>query len=47
MKIQISEDVKRALDRSGLFVTTPRGLVDVKVKLKYTQFQHSLIIALY
>ncbi|XP_053609930.1 receptor-type guanylate cyclase gcy-1 isoform X1 [Plodia interpunctella] len=32
MKIQISEDVKRALDKSGNFVTTPRGVVDVKGK---------------
>ncbi|CAG4971045.1 unnamed protein product [Colias eurytheme] len=32
MKIQISEDVKRALDRTGYFVTTPRGMVDVKGK---------------
>ncbi|KAI8437089.1 hypothetical protein MSG28_010445 [Choristoneura fumiferana] len=32
MKIQISDDVKRALDRTGQFVTTPRGVVDVKGK---------------
>ncbi|XP_013145030.1 PREDICTED: uncharacterized protein LOC106108411 [Papilio polytes] len=32
MKIQISEDVKRALDKSGRFITAPRGLVDVKGK---------------
>ncbi|KPI95713.1 Atrial natriuretic peptide receptor 2 [Papilio xuthus] len=32
MKIQISEDVKRALDKSGKFITAPRGLVDVKGK---------------
>ncbi|XP_050685005.1 receptor-type guanylate cyclase gcy-1 [Leptidea sinapis] len=32
MKIQISDDVKRALDRTGLFVTSRRGLIDVKGK---------------
>ncbi|KAJ0176440.1 hypothetical protein K1T71_007619 [Dendrolimus kikuchii] len=32
MKIQISDDMKRALDKTGLFVTTPRGVVDVKGK---------------
>ncbi|XP_063825964.1 receptor-type guanylate cyclase gcy-1 [Ostrinia nubilalis] len=36
MKIQISEDVKRALDRTGLFVTSPRGVVDVKGKGEMT-----------
>ncbi|CAH0715318.1 unnamed protein product, partial [Brenthis ino] len=32
MKIQISEDLKRALDKTGKFITTPRGVVDVKGK---------------
>ncbi|KAJ8722276.1 hypothetical protein PYW08_004678 [Mythimna loreyi] len=32
MKIQISDDVKRALDKTGLFLTAPRGVVDVKGK---------------
>ncbi|CAH2048807.1 unnamed protein product, partial [Iphiclides podalirius] len=32
MKIQISEDVKRALDKSGRFIMSPRGVVDVKGK---------------
>ncbi|KAJ2949259.1 hypothetical protein O0L34_g6212 [Tuta absoluta] len=32
MRIQISDDVKRSLDRSGLFVTSPRGMIDVKGK---------------
>ncbi|XP_061716470.1 uncharacterized protein LOC133524448 isoform X1 [Cydia pomonella] len=32
MKIQISDDVKRALDRNGRFITSPRGVVDVKGK---------------
>ncbi|CAH4035790.1 unnamed protein product [Pieris brassicae] len=32
MKIQISEDVKHALDRTGLFVTSPRGMIEVKGK---------------
>lgn len=31
MKIQISEDVKRALDKTGLFITSPRGMIEVKV----------------
>ncbi|XP_072949532.1 uncharacterized protein [Epargyreus clarus] len=38
MKIQISEDVKRALDRTGLFITTPRGVVDVKGKGEMTTY---------
>ncbi|KAL4715945.1 hypothetical protein ACJJTC_013245 [Scirpophaga incertulas] len=32
MKIQISDDVKRALDKTGMFITSPRGVVDVKGK---------------
>ncbi|GBP05356.1 Atrial natriuretic peptide receptor 2 [Eumeta japonica] len=37
MKIQISEDVKKSLDKTGLFKMSPRGVVDVKVdKLFYT-----------
>ncbi|XP_075977507.1 uncharacterized protein LOC142977491 [Anticarsia gemmatalis] len=36
MKIQISEDVKRALDKTGLFITSPRGVVDVKGKGEMT-----------
>ncbi|KAH9632935.1 hypothetical protein HF086_002757 [Spodoptera exigua] len=32
MKIQISDDVKKALDKTGLFLTAPRGVVDVKGK---------------
>nr|XP_034832190.1 uncharacterized protein LOC117989000 [Maniola hyperantus] len=38
MKIQISEDVKRALDKTGLFITTPRGVVDVKGKGEMTTY---------
>ncbi|XP_039753422.1 atrial natriuretic peptide receptor 1 [Pararge aegeria] len=38
MKIQISEDVKRALDKTGNFVTTPRGVVDVKGKGEMTTY---------
>ncbi|PZC85795.1 hypothetical protein B5X24_HaOG215157 [Helicoverpa armigera] len=36
MKIQISDDVKRALDKTGLFLTAPRGVVDVKGKGEMT-----------
>ncbi|CAG9786914.1 unnamed protein product [Diatraea saccharalis] len=36
MKIQISEDVKKALDRTGQFITRPRGVVDVKGKGEMT-----------
>ncbi|XP_032517794.1 uncharacterized protein LOC116770432 [Danaus plexippus] len=38
MKIQISEDVKLALDKTGLFITTPRGVVDVKGKGEMTTY---------
>ncbi|XP_037294551.1 receptor-type guanylate cyclase Gyc76C [Manduca sexta] len=36
MKIQISDDVKKALDKTGMFITTPRGVVDVKGKGEMT-----------
>ncbi|KAG7308424.1 hypothetical protein JYU34_005624 [Plutella xylostella] len=38
MKIQVSSDVKRALDRTGLFVMQPRGVVDVKGKGEMTTY---------
>lgn len=38
MKIQISDDVKRALDKTGFFITSPRGVVDVKVTMLIEQF---------
>ena len=43
MKIQISDDVKRALDKTGLFLTAPRGVVDVKVS--YFYYHHHRLIS--
>lgn len=47
MKIQISDDVKKALDKTGLFLTAPRGVVDVKVFIFSYQNCILIVVVMY